>query len=312
MIVPLLMVPRRVYVFLAFGLLAASQSGNIIRLGDAHPFAIAGWRLLLAMLFFVPLAGRDLRLLTKLSPGGWLAVIGAGVALAGHFFTWIAAVQQTTVANAAIFLSINPVFTAIFSFFFFKERFTPRLLGSIVLGMAGVAVLGWGEISFARDQLLGDGLALICALLFSAYFLLGKKTRRVLPTATYVAGIYGVAAIVSFIAMFAFRLPIADYDGQTWLCFVLMAIGPTIIGHTSFNHALAHLKASWISTATLSEPLLAAIVAYYLWGEGFTIVTVAGYVLIVLSVVLLASSAGESAAGASETGEAVAPSQEPR
>ncbi|MEE8410659.1 MAG: hypothetical protein V3T05_13745 [Myxococcota bacterium] len=40
----------RIYIFLAIGLVAASQSGNIIRIGDAHPVAIAAWRLLLASL----------------------------------------------------------------------------------------------------------------------------------------------------------------------------------------------------------------------------------------------------------------------
>ena len=37
-------------VLLAIGLLAASQSGNIIRLADAHPVAICAWRLILACL----------------------------------------------------------------------------------------------------------------------------------------------------------------------------------------------------------------------------------------------------------------------
>jgi len=49
--------PRTVYAFLGLGLLAASQSGNIIRLGDAHPVAITFWRLALAAVILGPLAG---------------------------------------------------------------------------------------------------------------------------------------------------------------------------------------------------------------------------------------------------------------
>ena len=253
--------PRNVYLFLALGLVVASQSGNIIRLGHAHPVAIAAWRLLLATVLLAPLAGRDLSKLARLTRKEWLLLVGAGLALATHFITWISAVQNTTVANAATFFAINPVITAVFAFLFFREGLGLRLAGAIGLGIAGIAVLGWSDFSFSPDHLLGDGLALVCSVLFTCYFLLGKRLRSVLPTTTYVAAVYGVAAVFAFIALFALDLPVVRYDGQTWICFVLMALGPTMIGHTSFNHALAHLKASWISTATLSEPLLAGLLA---------------------------------------------------
>ncbi|MFC1654976.1 EamA family transporter, partial [Myxococcota bacterium] len=96
-------IPGKVYLFLAFGLLAASQSGNIIRLGEAHPVAIAAWRLIIAALLLLPLCGGRLRELKKLSGLDRALLVLAGIFLATHFFTWIAAVQMTTVANAAVF-----------------------------------------------------------------------------------------------------------------------------------------------------------------------------------------------------------------
>lgn len=280
-------VPRTVYVFLALGVVVASQSGNIIRLGHAHPVAIASWRLLLAAVLLAPLAGRDLTKLARLSRTEALLLLGGGAALAVHFFAWIGAVQHTTVASAATFFAINPVMTAVFGYLIFRERVSWRLAVSIGLGICGVALLGWGDLSLGPDHLTGDGLALLCSALFTVYFLVGKRMRQVLPTTTYVAAVYGVAALFGFATMLVLDLPLVEYDGQTWLCFTLMALGPTMIGHTSFNHALAHLKASWISTATLSEPLLAGLVAYYAWHEQVTGPGVAGYALICSSVVLL-------------------------
>ena len=43
------------------------------------------------------------------------------------------------------------------------------------------------------------------------------------------------------------------------------------------------------SIATLSEPLLAGLVAYFAWDEPITLQTAAGYVLICASVAVLAS-----------------------
>ena len=62
-----------------------------------------------------------------------------------------------------------------------------------------------------------------------------------------------------------------------------------MLGHTSFNNALRYIPAGKIATATLSEPLLAAAVAFYAWGEGITIQTAAGYIVICLSVLVLVS-----------------------
>lgn len=281
-------VPRRVYLFLVIGLVAASQSGNIIRLGEASPVAIAAWRLVLATVLLVPVAGRRLGLLRTLPRRDLLLLGAAGLALALHFFAWIAAVQRTTVANAATFFSVNPVLTAAAAYLVFRERAGRALVASIALGIAGVAATGLGDLGLRPAQLVGDGYAVLCSLLFTVYFLVGKRLRRSLPTAVYVTVVYGVAAVFSFACLAALDLPLADYAPRTWLCFGLMALVPTVIGHTAMNNALGHLDAGWIATSTLSEPLLAGLVAFLAWGETVTAAGAVGYGLISLSVVVLA------------------------
>jgi len=279
--------PKKVIVFLGLGLIAASQAGNIIRLGDAHPVALSAWRLVIAALLLAPLAGRDLTALRRLSRKEVVLLLLTGTALAVHFFAWIAAVQLTTVANAAVFFSCNPVIIAVGGLLFFKEAVDRWLLGSIALGLAGVAAIGGGDLSFSREHLAGDAMALLCAMLFAIYFLLGKRLRQVLPTAVHVTAVYGIAGVVSFVCLGALGLPIVEYSSQTWLCFLLLALFPTMVGHTSFNHASRYLHAGKISTATLTEPLLAGLVAWYAWNEAITVQTAIGYCLISLSVVVL-------------------------
>jgi drug/metabolite transporter (DMT)-like permease len=279
---------RQAFFFLVLGLLAVSQSGNIIRLGQAHPAAIAAWRLLLAVVVLAPLAGRQLVQLTRLTRGEWALLFFTGAVLSAHFLTWIAAVQLTTVANAAIFFSINPVLTALAAYFIFGERLGWTLFLSIGLGLAGVAVIGIGDLTLAGGSPAGDALALLCALLFTVYFLAGKRLRSKLDNRVYVTVVYGSAALFSFICFPFFDLPLVRYNAVTWLCFVLMALAPTLIGHTSFNNALKHFDASRIAAATLVEPLLAGLVAFFAWGERITGPGAAGYLLICLSVLVLA------------------------
>jgi len=280
-------VPRNVYLFLAVGLISASQSGNIVRLGEAHPLAIATWRLGIAALLMLPLAGRRLILLRGLSKVEYLLLGMSGLALGAHFFFFIGAVQNTTIANATIFFSLNPVITVTAAYFIFGERFNVNLFLAIALGLAGVIFLGGNDLSLKPEHLMGDALAILCTFFFSAYLLLGRRLRETLPNMVYVSAVYGVAAIFGFICLIFLDLPLIEYNGITWTCFLLMALIPTMLGHSSYNHALRYIGAGRISTATLSEPLLAGIVAFFAWGELITWAVFIGYMLICASVLVL-------------------------
>ena len=277
-----------VLVVLGLAVLAASQSGNLVRVGGAtHPVAIAAWRLLLASGVLALLAGRRLGTLRGLGLRRLALLAVAAVALAGHLISWIAAVQHTTVANAAIFFAVNPVMTALGGAWLYGERLTPRFGLAAALGLAGVAVLGWADLDAGPRSLVGDGLALLCSVLFSAYFLAGKAVRASLDNGVYVTALYGGASLASFAFLAALGQPLAGYDGRAWACFALMALVPTLLGHTGFNYALRYLDAGRVSLATLAEPLLAGLVAWPVWGEPLTPRALVGYGVIAVAVALL-------------------------
>lgn len=289
--------PTRIWGFLAIGILALSQSANLIRLGDAHPVAIATWRLALAAAVLAPLAGRRLGRLKALPASSLLLLLGAGAALAFHFFTWIAAVQATTVANATLVLAVNPVITAVAAYLLFGERASGRLKIAVGVGLAGVAVIGWNDLSFAPEKIPGDLLALASSFLFTTYLLIGKRVRRALDTDVYVTAVYGAAALVGFAALLALRIPVIDYTPRTWLCFGLMALVPTVLGHTSLNAAVRYLPAGRITALTLAEPLLAGTVAFFAWDERVSLGAIAGFVLIGASVLAVATERREEGQG---------------
>lgn len=282
--------PSRIYAALAVGLVAASQSGNIIRIGDAHPIAIAAWRLLLAALLFAPFAARHLNRLLKLARRDKILLLLTGILLAAHFFAWIAAVQNTTVANAAIVLALTPVFGALGGWLVYREPVGRRLSAAIGIGIAGAVTIGLDDLNLQRDHLLGDGLAFACTLLFAAYLVAGRRVNQLLPTPVVVFGLYSIAGIVSLACLAVLGEPLLDYSTRNWLCFGLMALIPTGLGHTAFNAALRHLRTGWVSTTTLAEPLLAGLVAYVVWDEPLTLGDGLGYLLICASVLVLVAA----------------------
>ena len=290
--------PRSVYVFLAVGIVAASQSGNLIRIGDSSAVAVVAWRLLLASLIFLPLAWPDRRALVALTGRDRLILLVAGAGLAAHLIAWTAAVQLTTVANAAVFFAVNPVMVALGGYLIFGERVGLRFAVSIALGLGGVAVLGGGDLQLRPEQLAGNGYALLSAVFFAVYFLAGKQVRRSLPSGMHVLSVYGTAALVAFGVLVTLGLPVVHHSGRAWLCFVLMALIPTAIGHTSLNHALRYVPVGRLSVATLAEPLFAGAVAFVAWDEPITLQAGLGYALVAASVVVLFTERGGSAADA--------------
>jgi drug/metabolite transporter (DMT)-like permease len=53
-------------------------------------------------------------------------------------------------------------------------------------------------------------------------------------------------------------------DGREITLFLLLALIPTVFGHTMFNYALKKVPAHIISTSVLGEPVGATILAYLL------------------------------------------------
>jgi drug/metabolite transporter (DMT)-like permease len=280
--------PRSTYLFLAIGLIAASQSATIIRIGDTHPVSIAAWRLLIASALLLPLAWRGLRQIAALQTREKILLILTGVTMALHLIIWIAGVQKTSIANATLLFSIHPILTVLGAYVFFGEKPGARIFISIALGLFGVGILGMGDVRFNPEKLPGDALSMGTAVLFTGYLLLGRHLRKyVTDNTAYVFAVFLIAAVTTFLLFPILDLPWVSYSGRNWWCFILMALIPTFIGHTSFNNALRYIEPAKISVATLLEPIFASLVAYVAWQEPITLYAVSGYFFISLSVLIL-------------------------
>jgi drug/metabolite transporter (DMT)-like permease len=72
----------------------------------------------------------------------------------------------------------------------------------------------------------------------------------------------------------------------------LLAIGPQLLGHTSFNWALRHLSATFVALSILGEPVGSALLAWTIFGERLAPLQMAGFVVVLVGI--FAASLGES------------------
>ncbi|MCU0276034.1 MAG: DMT family transporter [Acidobacteria bacterium] len=270
---------------LAIGILAVSSGSIFVRFAqaDAPSLVIAAYRLGLATLILLPLAWtRHRRELLELPAAEWGWLAASGLFLAVHFATWITSLQYTSVASSVALVSTSPLWVALFAWIAWRERMTPSLVLGLTLALCGSIVISFAEAHTAISSrpFLGNALALAGALAVSGYWLIGRRMRRRLSLIPYVTVVYGGAALALLAASLILGQPLAGFRPATYGWFILLALLPQLLGHSSFNWALGHLQAAYVAVATLGEPIGAALLAFIVLGEVPSALKIAAAVLI--------------------------------
>jgi drug/metabolite transporter (DMT)-like permease len=254
--------------WMTVGVLAISTSPILIRVAAMPALALAFWRCLIGAAVLAPFASR--RQVGWLDRAELARLAASGVFLAVHFALWNASLGLTTVAAATTLVSCAPLFVGLGSMLFLGEPPSGRAWAGIVLATAGAVVIGVGDVAGlggGPDALLGDVLAFGGALAMAAYLLLGRVVRQRLPVSTYAASVYGVAAAVLLPACLLTGSSLGGYQATSWLALTGVVIGPQLLGHTVFNGLLASVSASVVAVVMLLEPVIATVLAWWLFDE---------------------------------------------
>lgn len=284
---------KRIFTVLFTGILAISLGSILVRLtDDVHPIMISTYRLLFSSIILLPLIKIKKLNIRGLSKNEWFLCGLSGIFLALHFITWISSLQYTTVANSVVLVTMSPVFVGLFSYILLKEKLSLNLVIGIILSIVGSLILTYSGISDTistvpdSKPLLGNLLALSGALMFSFYILIGSKIREKKDLLTYITVVYTIAAIVLVFISFLLALPFTGYKTSSYIYMLLLAILPQIVGHSSFNWALKHIKSSMVAITTMGEPVGATILAYFIFKETLTLWQISGIFLIFTAIFL--------------------------
>lgn len=279
----------RAAVVLPIGLAAMSLASIFIRFCDAPPLVIAAYRLTLATLILLLLAlPKTIRESRRLSRREILPSLAAGLFLCFHFAFWITSLQYTSVASSVIFVTTNPIFVAIASSFILRERISPFLYLSILVAVVGGIIIGWGDLGKGQDQLYGDFLSLLGAVMATGYLLVGRRVRQKVSLTTYITLVYGVAAFFLILLALLKGDAFFGYAPKEYILFLLLAVGPQLIGHSSLNWALRFFSATLVAVFILGEPIGAAILAYFILGENPGLSLIWGGALVLAGIYLSA------------------------
>jgi drug/metabolite transporter (DMT)-like permease len=251
------------YALLVVGVGAASVSPILIRYASgADALAISWWRCAAGALVLLPFAWTKLKTMPR---DAFVLPAVAGVFLAIHFASWISSLDYTSVAASVVLVSTTPIFVALTLSLVFREAQPRSVWIGITLGLIGTALVGGGD--FGGQSLTGDALALIGGASAAGYVLAGQRSRQTLGILEYAVVTYGVAAAILLVACVARDAPLTGYPAGTWWAIAGLIVGPQLLGHTVINFVLADIDATTVSMSIMAEPVVATVLAYFLFSE---------------------------------------------
>jgi drug/metabolite transporter (DMT)-like permease len=174
------------------------------------------------------------------------------------------------------------------------------LVGISIFATGGVAIVVLGSSSEISWSPLGDLLALLAMVLFSAYFVAVKSVRSRIDTFTLqtLAMLIGSLGLLPFLVLF--RSSTSGFPDLTrneflWIL-VLLAIPGS--GHFLMNWAHLHVSLSLTGLLMLAIPVFSTIGAWIFLDQGVSLLQIIGGVVVITALIVVtrddASSNGKN------------------
>jgi drug/metabolite transporter (DMT)-like permease len=257
---------------------------------EASAMSLTFFRLFIAALVMVlfGFASRNLHILPRRD---LVLVAISGAFLSLHFAAFIFAVKETTIANATFLVNTSPVMLAVLSPIIIRERTTSKEIVSVLVATFGVILVANAGNGFNAFG-LADLSALLAAFFVAQYSLVGRYLRTSgVSTSCYTSYVYSAAALVALLMVGALgEHTFRSYDTQNIVAILGLALLPTAVGHSLYNYSLGSVKTVTANLFPLMEPILASLFAIPLFHEVPNPIQIAGYALILLAVIFVATN----------------------
>ena len=263
------LIEKHPMIMIVVGVLGISLSSIFVKYSQAPSAVTAAWRLLWTVLLLTPvvLGKGTVRKELVHAPKKlvWLSIL-SGLFLAVHFVLWFESLQHTSVASSTTIVCTEVIWVCLGFCLFLKGRITGKAVAAIGVTLLGSVLIALSD-SGSGAGLYGDVLALLAAVAVAVYTLIGRVVREKLSTTVYTYMVYTACAAVLVITCVAQGYHLFAYGWSALIVGLLLAVCSTILGHSIFSWCLKYFSPSFVSASKLCEPVVAAIMAGFLFGE---------------------------------------------
>ncbi len=192
--------------------------------------------------------------------------------------------------RAAIIIANNPIFIALFSAVFFKEKLTAIKTTGIIISVSGAIVAiskGNPDMVFQGNLGWGEFYILLCVASWVIFSLLGKAVMSDLSALTSVT----YSALTGTLLLFlpAFKEGLANciyYSFYDWWNIFYLGFFGTVLGFVWFYEGIKRIGPTKAGLFINFVPISAILLAYLILGEPVTISLLIGTFLVTAGVYL--------------------------
>ena len=256
--------------------------------GEINLIQVNFLRFLIGGLFLLPFAMISLRGRTAPNPKTVLAAIPIGVlnvCISMTFLQW--SIILSGAAIAAVLFSCNPIFVAVFSRLILGEKMSKHKVMGLILGILGVTVTFFEGLTSGNVILTGTLFAVMAALFFGLYTVLGKRLcgdlgSTMMNSISFISG-----SLILMPILYLTNQPVFNFDPSALIPLIYLSICVTGLAYLTYFAALKDMPANVGSSIFFIKPIAASILAITFLGEKITLFLLVGGALVLAGMYLI-------------------------
>lgn len=247
-----------------------SKGGFLIKFINWHPVAIAGGRSVIAALIMWAYV--------KKPKFTWsnIQIMGA-VAYALTVILFVIANKLTTAANSILLQYTGPIYVALFSYWFLKEKITAIDWITILTVILGMTLFFIEKLS--PDGILGNFIAILAGIAFAGLALCLRKQKDGSPLESLILG-----NILTGIIGLPFIIDSGIPSQQSIIALLVLGIFQLGLPYILYSKAIKHVSALDAVLIPVLEPILNPLWVFLLLGESIGMWPMIGGAIIIVAI----------------------------
>lgn len=259
-------------------------------LSDLGPQAIGLWRYLFALpILFAVILLRYRRLPQRPN----IFVVIAGTCFALDIGLWHWSLTFTSVANSTFIVNLGNLGVGLIAWAVMRERPKPSWFPAVIIAFVGAGALSLGGNNLGLETgalaFRGDLLALAAAGFVACYMLVSKLARRSLGGVDTIFWLTAVECVVAVFLVYLFNERYFPESLSGFVAPLFLGVFAHVIGQGLIVTGLGQTPASVAGILVIVQPVVAAIMSWYLFGELLTGLQIGGCMLILIAILLAQS-----------------------
>lgn len=274
-----------VAIILLVGVIGIGFAPILVRLSEVGPTATGFWRVALSCPIFVFFTFFEKSTGTDATKYDYAWIFLAGVFFGADLATWHISIHYTTVANATLLCNLAPIIIIFWGWLVWKKPIHKMLWLGLGLIIVGSVLLTSTHINpHLSHAQLGDALAILTAFFYAAYFLTINNARHaILTNKTMAIATFSSSLTLGFIAWVSGEvfLPVTSHG---WETLILLALLCQLLGQSLITFAMPFLSIAFSAAMLLIQPIVAALLSWWLFGEVLAYWQVFGMIITILGI----------------------------